>query len=63
VVDPATRASYQVNLEPGLTLAGPATLDIDALGRPSGGATFTISGGGVARTVVVTAITGFVTAQ
>jgi type II secretory pathway pseudopilin PulG len=63
VIDPATNSPYTVNLEPGLTLAGPVTLDLDALGRPSGGAAFTISGGGVARTVVVTAITGFVTAQ
>jgi hypothetical protein len=62
VLDPATRNPYLVNLEPGLTLSGP-TLDIDPLGRPGGAATFTIAGGGVPRTVIVTAITGFATAQ
>jgi type II secretory pathway pseudopilin PulG len=71
VVNPTTRQPYLVNLEPGLTLAGPGfNLDLDTLGRPKNGAnliaanaTFTINGGGVARTVVVTPLTGFVTAQ
>lgn len=62
-------AATVVALEQGLTLAGP-TLDFDALGRPvSGGslitanAVYTISGGGAARTVSVTPITGFGIAQ
>lgn len=71
VLDPATRAPYQVTLEPGLTLSGPGfTLDLDALGRPRNGAaliaataTFTISGGDAARTVTVAPLTGFVAAQ
>lgn len=71
VIDPATGRPYLINLESGLTLAGPGfSLDLDALGRPKNGAafiaanaTFTISGASVARTVVVTPITGFVTAQ
>ena len=71
VVNPASGQAYLVNLEPGLTLAGPGfTLDVDALGRPKNGAalisanaTFTISGASTARTVVVAPITGFVTAQ
>lgn len=71
VIDPATGRSYSVNLEPGLTLAGPGfTLDLDTLGRPRNGAalttanaTFTISGASVARTVVVAPITGFAAAQ
>jgi prepilin-type N-terminal cleavage/methylation domain-containing protein len=71
VIDPATGASYLVNLESGLTLTGPGfTLDMDALGRPKNGAaliaasaTFTISGASVARTVVVAPLTGFATAQ
>lgn len=70
VVNPATGQAYLVNLEAGLTLAGPGfSLDLDALGRPKNGAnfiaanaTFTISGGSVARTVVVAPLTGFVTA-
>jgi hypothetical protein len=71
VIDPANGRPYLVNLEPGLDLAGPGfALDLDALGRPKNGAafiaanaTFTISGAGVARTVVVVPLTGFVTAQ
>lgn len=71
VVDPATGKAYTVNLESGLSLAGPGfTLDLDALGRPRNGAalvtanaTFTISGASAARTVVVAPITGFATAQ
>lgn len=71
VIDPATRSPYTVNLESGLSLGGPGfTLDLDALGRPlnggaliTGSATFTISGGGVARTVTVAPVTGFATAQ
>jgi prepilin-type N-terminal cleavage/methylation domain-containing protein len=71
VVDPATGASYLVNLESGLTLTGPGfTLDLDALGRPrnagalvAANATFTINGASVARTVVVAPFTGFATAQ
>lgn len=71
VVNPATGQPYVVNLEAGMTLAGPGfSLDLDSLGRPKNGAnlivanaTFTITGGSVARTVVVTPITGFVTAQ
>jgi len=71
VVNPATGQSYLVNLEPGLTLAGPGfSLDLDTLGRPKNGAaliaanaTFTITGASVARTVVVAPVTGFATAQ
>lgn len=71
VVDPATGRPYLINLESGLTLAGPGfALDLDALGRPKNGAafiganaTFTITGASAARTVVVAPVTGFVTAQ
>ena len=71
VIDPATRSAYAVNLESGLTLAGPGfTLDLDALGRPMDGAalrttnaTFTIGGGGGSRSVVVAPLTGFATVQ
>jgi type II secretory pathway pseudopilin PulG len=70
VFDPAKGGPFQVQLPSELALAGPGfTLDIDTLGRPKDGAnyaptaTFTITGGGVARTAVVTPLTGFVTAQ
>ena len=70
VIDPATLKDYAVSLESGLSLAGPGTLDFDALGRPKNGATlltanatFTISGASAARSVVVAPLTGFATAQ
>jgi prepilin-type N-terminal cleavage/methylation domain-containing protein len=69
IVDPVTRRSYCVTLEPGFALAG-GNLQLDPLGRPKNGAslvttntTFTINGGSTARTVVVTPLTGFVAAQ
>jgi type II secretory pathway pseudopilin PulG len=71
VINPATGQPYAVNLESGMTLAGPGfSLDLDALGRPKNGAsliasnaTYTISGGTTARSVVVAPVTGFATAQ
>jgi prepilin-type N-terminal cleavage/methylation domain-containing protein len=68
VINPANSQAYLVNLEPGLTLAGPGfALDLDALGRPKNGAnliaanaTYTITGGSSPRTVVVVPLTGFV---
>jgi type II secretory pathway pseudopilin PulG len=71
VVDPASGRAFLVNLEAGLSLAGPGfSLDLDALGRPKNGgaliaanATFTLSGAGTARTVTVAPLTGFAAAQ
>jgi type II secretory pathway pseudopilin PulG len=71
VLNPATGQPYAVSLEPGIALAGPGfNLDLDALGRPKNGAnliaanaTYNISGGTTARSVVVAPVTGFVTAQ
>lgn len=76
VVDPARGSAFRVDLEPGLDLGlligagASASLDMDALGRPRSGAalisansTFTVSGGGVARSVVLQPLTGFATAQ
>lgn len=60
---------FCVTLQSGLALAG-ANLHFDPLGRPRSGAaliaanaTFTITGGDVARSAVVTPLTGFVAAQ
>ena len=76
VQDPARGAAFRVDLQPGLDLGlligagASATLDMDPLGRPKNGAafistnsTFTISGGGPNRTVLLLPLTGFVTAQ
>jgi hypothetical protein len=69
IVNPATGQNYCVTFEPGIALAG-ANLHFDPLGRPKNGAsliaanaTYTISGGTTARTVVVAPVTGFATAQ
>ena len=71
VSDPGRAGPFQVQLPSELGLSGPGfTLDVDTLGRPkngaaliAGNATFTITGGGPARTAVVTPLTGFVSAQ
>jgi len=71
VSDPGRAGPFQVQLPAELGLSGPGfTLDVDTLGRPKNGAaliaanaTFTITGGGLARSAVVTPLTGFVTAQ
>jgi type II secretory pathway pseudopilin PulG len=71
VFDPGRGSPFKVDLEPGLSLAGPAfALNFDTLGRPSDGAAplvgntdFTINGASVARTVVVAPITGFAVVQ
>jgi MSHA pilin protein MshC len=61
VVNPATGAVYSVSLERGVSIAGPATLNIDSFGKPSAAATYTLTGGGATVTVTVAAVTGFVT--
>ncbi|MGH8630278.1 MAG: pilus assembly FimT family protein [Burkholderiales bacterium] len=66
IVDPATGRNFCVTLESGLALAG-ANFHFDPLGRPKNGAApaatanFDVTGGGVARRVTVTQLTGFVT--
>lgn len=63
VIDPATGQPFSVTLETGLTLGGPATLDFDAIGAPSAAATFTVSGGGATRNVLVTPVAGLASVQ
>lgn len=63
VIDPATGQPFATTLESGLTLGGPATLDFDAIGVPSAGVTFTVSGGGTTRNVLVTPIGGLAAVQ
>lgn len=43
----------------GVSIAAPGSLSFDALGRPANGATYTVSGGGVSRTLTVEAETGY----
>ncbi|MEO1767298.1 prepilin-type N-terminal cleavage/methylation domain-containing protein [Thiobacter aerophilum] len=43
----------------GVSVSGPAALSFDALGRPSSGASYNVSGGGVNRTLTVEAETGY----
>jgi prepilin-type N-terminal cleavage/methylation domain-containing protein len=71
VIDPATGQPFSVSLHAGLSLTGPGfTLDFDAVGRPKNGAsfitanaTFSITGGDNARSVVVSPISGFAAVQ
>jgi prepilin-type N-terminal cleavage/methylation domain-containing protein len=61
VTDPATASSFVVALQKGVVFVSPttATLDINSLGQPLSGASFTLSGGS-SKTVVVAPLTGFV---
>lgn len=71
VINPSTGQPFSVPLESGLSLSGPGfTLDFDALGRPLNGAalisanaTFSLAGGGTARNVLVSPVTGFASVQ
>jgi type II secretory pathway pseudopilin PulG len=78
VIDPATGKAFSISLNPagtpltaGVAASGPGfNLDFDALGRPKNGAvltttntTFTITGGGNTRTVVVSPTSGFTVSQ
>ena len=60
VINPATGSAYTVAVQQGATLAGPGTLDISSLGRPSSAATYTVTSGSTSVNVNVAAITGYV---
>lgn len=68
ITNPATSAAYSVTLQDGVTLPGPASVDIDHLGHPvsSAGAllnadqVFVLTGGGQTWSVRLKPVTGFV---
>jgi prepilin-type N-terminal cleavage/methylation domain-containing protein len=60
VINPSTGTAFTTTLKEGVVLAGPATLDIDSLGKPSAAATYTVSSSGSSINVNVAAITGLV---
>lgn len=67
VTDPATGAPFTVTLQDGATLAGPATVRFDSMGRPSTGAAptaaaavYTLSAGGTSWAITVNPVTGLV---
>lgn len=69
VIDPATGVAFNVGLQDGATLAGPATVHFDSMGRPSTGAAptaatavYTLSAGGSSWTITVNPVTGLVVA-
>lgn len=61
VINPATGAAFRVSLEKGVVLDGPATLDMNSLGQPAAGGTYTLTAGGQTISVGVAAVTGYVT--
>jgi MSHA pilin protein MshC len=61
VINPVTGSAFTVSLQQGAALAGPTTLDIDSLGKPSAAATYVLSADTATRNVAVAALTGFVT--
>ena len=68
VTDPVTGSAFSVTLRDGATLAGPASVRFDSMGRPStgvapatGATTYTLSAGGSSWTITVNGVTGLVT--
>jgi prepilin-type N-terminal cleavage/methylation domain-containing protein len=63
VLDPATGSSFSVSLQNSVSISGPSSLTLDSFGKPSAGATYTLSSSDAASTVTVTvlATTGVVT--
>ncbi|MBL4623333.1 MAG: type II secretion system protein [Immundisolibacteraceae bacterium] len=68
IIDPARGEAFQVNLEPGLSIAG-SNFSFDSLGRPTDGSSLlsapqvqTVSSGGSSATVTVAPVSGFVSA-
>jgi prepilin-type N-terminal cleavage/methylation domain-containing protein len=60
VLDPATGTSFAITVQKGVSIAGPATLDIDNFGKPSAAATYTLTYGGSTFTVTVAPLTGYI---
>lgn len=60
VIDPTTGQAMVLRAPSGVSIAGPAAISFDGLGRTPAGATFTISGDGTAHAFVVEAETGYV---
>ncbi len=61
VMNPATGTGFTASLEKGVVLSGPATLDIDSLGKPAGSGTYQLTTDGATVSIAVQALTGFVT--
>jgi MSHA pilin protein MshC len=59
LIDPTTNAAFVLSAPSGVTLAG-VSLSFDGLGRPSTGATFTVTDSDGARTFTVEPQTGYV---
>jgi MSHA pilin protein MshC len=59
LVDPTANSAFLLSAPAGVSLAG-ASLFFDGLGRPSTGATFTVTDSAGARTFTVEAQTGYV---
>jgi MSHA pilin protein MshC len=61
VINPVTGAAFNVSLQKGVVLAGPATLVINSLGKPAAASSYTLTSGDATVTLDVAALTGYVT--
>lgn len=60
VLNPVTGSAFSISVQQGVSLSGPATLDIDSLGQPSAAASYVLSAGAFSETISLAAVTGFV---
>ncbi len=60
VTDPTTGQAMTLSAPDGVSLAGPASVSFDGLGRATPGDTITVNGAGISRSLVIEQETGYV---
>ncbi len=60
VTDPTTGQAMTLSAPDGVSLAGPASVSFDGLGRATPGGTITVNGAGISRSLVIEQETGYV---
>lgn len=59
VTDPTTGQAMTLSAPNGVSLAGPASVSFDGLGRATPGGTITVTGAGISRSLVIEQETGY----
>ena len=60
VTDPTTGQAMTLSAPTGVSVTGPASVSFDGLGRATPGATITVNGAGISRSLVIEQETGYV---
>jgi len=60
VTDPTTGQAMVIQAPNGASIAGPASISFDGLGRATPGGTITVSGGGISSNFIIESETGYV---